>query len=392
MRTSNLRDVIVIGAGVAGSSVSAALAAQGWDVLLIERDRFPRHKVCGEFLSPEAQGSLAVLGLHAAVAAQTPQALTQARLTTPSGATVQIDLPDTAWGLSRYTLDATLAQAAEARGVERWSGLSVRSVQLHGEHFQVYLQDEARQPVIARAVLAACGRHTGNGLPPRPRALPRDAQAVGVKAHYVGVTMPAQVELYLFPGGYAGVNAVEGGRVNVCLLASYAAFAQAGRQSAALLGAAATWNPALGERLAGATLLAPTIMAVAPVDPFRPAQPWDRVPCLGDTATMIPPLCGDGMAMALRSAELCAPLAHDFLQGTLTYDRWAARYTRQWHAEFDQRLRVGRLLQRLLDQPLAAEWLIRLGGRLPLLAGCLVKATRGKSERASANNLIEKPS
>jgi flavin-dependent dehydrogenase len=203
--------------------------------------------------------------------------------------------------------------------------------------------------------------------------------AVGVKGHYAGIAMPPTVELFFFPGGYAGVSPVEGGRVNVCLLASYSAFTQAGKRVETMLAAAATWNKALGQRLAGGCLLPETAITVAPVDVYRPATPWDGVACLGDAAAMIPPLCGDGMAMALRSAALCVPLAHDYLTGSVSLAGWASEYRRRWHVEFDQRLCVGRLLQRLLAIPLVSDQFVRLGRLAPGLAAYFVRATRGNS-------------
>jgi flavin-dependent dehydrogenase len=99
--------------------------------------------------------------------------------------------------------------------------------------------------------------------------------------------------------------------------------------------------------------------------------------CLGDTAVMIPPLCGDGMAMAFHSAELCAPLAHDFLAGRLSQAAWAAAYQAAWQAEFSRAVRVGRYLQGVLSLPFLSELLLGLGRLAPPLAGALVRATRG---------------
>jgi flavin-dependent dehydrogenase len=292
LNMNRLRDAVIIGAGPAGSSMAMALAGQGWDVLLLERDHFPRHKVCGEFLSPEAQVTLQTLGLQQAITTLKPAPVVQTQLVTQEGVAIHIPLPGCGWGISRFALDGALASAAV-----------------------VYLQAKDRPATVrTRALIAACGRHTQPGLPPQARALDRKYLAVGVKGHYVGIAMPPTVELFFFPGGYAGVSPVEGGRVNVCLLTSYTAFSQAGKRVETMFAAAATWNKALGQRLAGGCLLPETAITVAPVDVYRPATPWDGVACLGDAAAMIPPLCGDGMAMALRSTALCAPLAHAYLR------------------------------------------------------------------------------
>ena len=379
------RDVIVIGAGLAGSSMAAVLAEQGWNVLLIERDHFPRHKVCGEFLSPESQKSLRALGLYADIAALDPSPVTQAQIIAQSGLTIQLPLPGQAWGVSRYALDVALSQAAQQRGATLWTGMTVKSYAQEGDHWLVQVRDgEQTVTVRTRALIAACGRHSQFGLPPKARPLARSQQAVGVKCHYAQITMPPQVELFMFPGGYAGINPVEGGRVNVCLLVSYPAFAQAGKRVDALLAAAAQGNRAFAQRLAAGHMLPETAVAVAPVDTGRPAQPWADMACLGDTAVMIPPLCGDGMAMALRSTELCAPLAAAFLKGSLSLAGWEAAYTKLWHSEFDQRLRWGRLLQKGLHRPRLADLLIKLGRVAPPLATYLVQATRGRAAGSKA--------
>jgi menaquinone-9 beta-reductase len=375
---NRIRDCVIIGAGLAGSALAVALAARGWDVLLVERDRFPRHKVCGEFLSPEAQASLRALGLYEPIAALHPSPIQQAQLVTATGIRLQTSLPGCAWGVSRYALDAALAAVAQHRGVELWTGATVQRYELNSPIATVEVKAQLGiERVETRAVIAACGRHTSPSLPPRTRVRARHEQFVGVKAHYANLPATQAVELYFFPGGYVGINQVEGERANVCGLIRYEAFARAGRQVEAALAAAATWNPALGQRLAGGQLLAETAVAVAPVDPYRPAAPWDEIACVGDAATMIPPLCGDGMAMALRSAELCAPLAHDFLTGKRSLAGWQTAYTHRWHREFDGRLRVGKSLQWLFDQPTLASGLIQLGKLAPSLTRSLVRATRG---------------
>jgi flavin-dependent dehydrogenase len=377
-----MRDIIIIGAGPAGSALAHVLARAGWDVLLLERDTFPRHKVCGEFLSPESQASLAALGLRDTVAALGPARMGVARVTAASGRALDVGLPGEAWGVSRFALDAALAGAAARAGAELRCGVSAVALAASGGATTVTLRGtQDAEQVTARAAVIACGRYPPRGLRARaPR--PPEQTAVGVKCHFGGVAPGPEVELYLFDGGYAGLAPVEGGRVNLCLLASRGALRRAGGDPLALVEAAADWNSALGRRLAGGASLPGTLVSVAPVDTADAPTPWHGAARLGDAAVMIPPLCGDGQAMALRSAEICAPLAGAALRGELTLAEWEAAYRRAWRAEFLARLRAARALQAALTAPGIAGAALAAGALFPPLARAMVHVTRGSASPA----------
>jgi len=230
--------------------------------------------------------------------------------------------------------------------------------------------------VLARAIVLACGRNPLPGLRPDVGVARARPTFVGVKCHYSGLDLPPEVRLYLFGGGYAGLAPIEHGRANLCMLVPRAAFSQAGASVPAMIAAAARANPALGEDLRGGHLLPESMVAVAPVDTGQVGVPWDRFARLGDAAVMIPPLCGDGMAMALRGAEMCAPLAHDFLRGDRTLESWEAALRSAWHHEFDRPVRVGRRLQALLGMPGLGSALLGIGAFLRPLPAWLVRATR----------------
>ena len=371
-------DVAVIGAGPAGSAAAAAMAQRGWHVALIERSRLPRHKVCGEFLSPESQETLQSLGLRDDLATRDPVPLSGATLSSQRGQTLEMALPSTAWGLSRWAMDEALAHGAARYGATLLTETTVSTVEAEGDDYRLQIRRRTGKAELrARTVLMAGGRSSTNALPPAPSGRPRDQLFVGMKSHVTGITMPNRVELFLFDGGYIGINAVESGALNLCLLARYDAFAQGGRTMAGMIDSIARQNADFAARLRGATLLEETTCTVAAVDTHRPAAPWDGMACLGDTASMIPPLCGDGMAMALRSATLCAPLADAFLRGAIDRATWEQRYRHAWHREFDGRLRVGRSLQSLLSRGPLAEGLLGVGRLVPPLADYMVRATRG---------------
>jgi menaquinone-9 beta-reductase len=372
-----MHDLVIIGAGVAGSSLAAALASRGWDVALLERRQFPHHKVCGEFLSPESQASLRALGLYDTVAALKPSTMTQAHLFSRRGIHLQVKLPGVAWGLSRFALDTALAGAAARAGAQVREGITATTVQSAKAGYEVAIRDARGEPAIVRgrAIAVACGRHPLPGLRPDTTEAHARPSHVGVKCHYEGLVLPPEVRLYLFDGGYAGLCPIEGGRANMALLVTQAAFARAGGVRA-MIDLATKLNPTLGRDLAAGRALPESEVAVAPVDTGRPAAPWDRFARLGDAAVMIPPLCGDGMAMALRAAELCARLAHEFLCGERSLASWEAHYRATWRHEFERPIRVGRILQSLLSTPGVGDALLGVGALLPPLSARLVRATR----------------
>ncbi|MCC6453860.1 MAG: FAD-dependent monooxygenase [Caldilineaceae bacterium] len=389
---STLYDVVIVGAGPAGSSLAASLAEHGWHVLLVEREQLPHHKVCGEFISPDAQLALDILGLYDEVSALGPVPLYATEVTSRLAGKLCRPLPGVAWGLSRYTFDAGLAAAAVARGAELRTATTVtrliRHDSMRGGHVELHLHHRHKPTrVYARAVVMAFGRVGLPGLTARPTApgVPGHARYVGVKCHFAEVYLHNRVELYFFPGGYAGLNPVEGGHANLCVLASYEAFTQAGRSISGMLEAAIEGNQALAKRMAGAQAIVETECAVAPVDTHRRAQPWGEMAHLGDSAVMLPPLCGDGMAMALQSARLCAPLADAYLRGHISLGRWKILYRRAWSQEFRKRVWLGRRLQQLLQVPILAEGLLLTGTLFPTVADYFIASTRGQVPTASVS-------
>src|SRR5579862_1418343 len=172
----------ILGGGPAGASAALAALGEGARVQVIEKSRFPRHKVCGEFFSPEIALELQRLGVWEAFLASGPSRV--ARLALHIGAREKISrLPEPAWGLSRYTFDALLLDRAVANGAE--------------------VVKETTEPVS----IVATGR--GSGASTRGRRL------FGFKAHFEGPANDA-IELFFFDGCYVGVAAIEGGRTNVC--------------------------------------------------------------------------------------------------------------------------------------------------------------------------------
>ena len=370
-------DAIVIGGGLAGCSVALQLARRNHDVLLLEKSTYPRHKLCGEFLSPEAQTSLQGLDVLDAVCAAGATAIDHAHLTGPGGTTSGHALPGSALGLSRYRLDELLYRQSQAVGVEGRTGTRVTAVD--GSLDRGFSVQAGGESLEGRLVIGAYGRR---GVLDRTLDRPflqEQSPYVAFKAHYAGApdALPTAIELHAAPGGYCGVGPVENDRANVCWIGRTDALKDAGGTPAAMLDRLCQNNTALGERMHGLSRVSDRFEAVSQV-PLMPKTRFANDVCMvGDAAGMIAPLCGDGMAMALDAADLLAPLASDWLTGRRSDEAFRTAYRRQWRRRFGRRMRIGRWVHAAAFRPTLTTALLRTCTVLPPLARWLIRATRG---------------
>lgn len=367
-------DAIILGGGLAGGAAATLLAEQGWRVLVLERHRYPVHKLCGEFLSPEVQAVFARLGVLEAVQEAGARPIRHTRITTADGAVFASDLPGTALGLSRYMLDPLLLQRAQARGAAVRDGCAVRN--LTGSLRDGFSVQTDSGAFTARLVLAAWGKRDALDRKLDRPFLRERSPFVAFKAHFEGVDLEEGIELHAFPGGYCGLSPVEGGRVNACWIARQTVLQADGGRPEAMIAGAFRQNPALAERFDRLQRVT-AFCAVSQVLFARKEAFAGAVCLLGDAAGTIAPLCGDGMAMALRSAELAAPLAGAYLDGRLAPDGFRHRYSRAWEQEFSLRLRLGRWLHYGYIHPLLAGSALRVLRQVPGMGRWLIRKTRG---------------
>ena len=368
-------DVLIIGGGLAGGSAAIQLAREGFRVLLLEKQRYPAHKLCGEFLSTEVMAAFERLGVLADVRAAGAHPIRRALVTTSGGAAFQGALPGTALGLSRFALDELLARHAAAAGADVRDGTAVRAVE--GGLDEGFAVRTSEGVFAARVVLGAYGKR---GVLDRKLGRPffqEKTPFVAFKAHYEGLDLPGTIELHAFPGGYCGLSRIEGGRVNACWIAHEGALKASGGRPEGMIGGVMSANAALAGRFRQMERVSPSLLAVSQVS-FAPKAPFDGDVCMvGDTAGMIAPLCGDGMAMALSGAELAAPYAARFLRGDLPADAFRQHYARRWKRTFRPRLRLGRLLHHAALRPTAAGLAVHACHALPGLGQWVIRRTRG---------------
>ncbi len=347
-----LAPAVVIGGGIAGAAIAAHLAQAGRPVVLIERRGGPHDKVCGEFVSGEAALYLDDLGIDlvglGAVRMRAVRLAAGRRVATAP-------LPFPAYSISRRALDEALLHAAAAAGAELRRGSGVRALRPSDAGWAVALDDGAS--MTASEVFLATGKHDLRGWK-RPAGPQHDL--VAFKLHWrlsreQTAALGASVDLALFPGGYAGLEPVEGGIANLCLVVQRSHFAALGGRWEALLCALRAACPHLDRRLTGADACWSRPLAIAAI-PYGYVEERGRGAwLLGDQAAVIPSFSGDGIAIALHSARLAADV---HLAGGS-----AAEF--QW-----------RLARDVADQVRRATWisrmLVRPAGQIAAAAGARV--------------------
>lgn len=300
-------EVFVIGGGVAGCAAAIALRRRGRSVTLIEREPTPRHKVCGEFLSGEALEDLQALGIDVAALGAVP--IPNVRLAAASRA-AEAPLPFPAASLTRKTLDTALIAQAVAAGVRVERGRSVQSLSRTANGMWRATLDDGAVCEAPTAFLAT-GKHDLRGY-----ARPKDPQRwVAFKMYYR--LAPAQAaelagasELMLYPGGYGGIQPVEGGIANLCWVVQQRYLARVGHRWEKHLAKMQQDCPHLAMRLAGAEPLLDKPIAIThiPYGHIRRTTE-DGLYCIGDQAAVIPSFTGDGISIALHTAR-CAVAAY----------------------------------------------------------------------------------
>ncbi|HZL00976.1 MAG TPA: FAD-dependent monooxygenase [Caulobacteraceae bacterium] len=295
-----MSDMVIVGGGLAGGAAAALLARAGSRPLLLERESGPRDKICGEFLSTEAQAHLTALGLD--LARLGGARVGSVRLVA-SERCAEARLPFTALGLTRRRLDEALLTHAQALGASVERGVTVRAV-------SPGVVESSRGSLEARTILLASGKHDVRGA--RRDTAGAIKGMVGFKSYFrlspsMRAALGGFVEVVLFEGGYAGLQLVEGGVANLCLLVDHDRFDAAGRTWPGLL-AELLREPHLTRRLADAEELSARPLTIADV-PYGFIHRHDDDPGLfrlGDQAAVIPSFSGDGMSIALHSATLAA--------------------------------------------------------------------------------------
>ncbi len=366
-----MRNVIIVGGGLAGLISGIQLAGAGVPCRIFEKKAYPFHRVCGEYVSNEATSFLTRSGLFPHDFS--PPRITRFQLSSTAGKQAVLDLDLGGFGISRYTFDHFLYKKALERGVEFYLDTEVNGIAFDAERFTVSTSDRAFQ---ADAVIAAFGKRAKLDSSIRPAIARRRSPYAAVKYH-VRTDHPQDViALHNFPGGYCGISNVESGVANLCYLA-HRSLLRRTRSIPALETEVIFKNPLLRYIFDNSDFLLPKPEVINEVSFEGKSAVEDHVLFAGDAAGTIAPLCGNGMAMAIHSGKILGELVAQFCLNRISREQLERAYELEWKKNFARRLWVGRQAQRLFGNQLASNMAVNLMLFFRPIANGIVQNTHG---------------
>lgn len=351
-------DLIIVGAGPAGSGCAITAARAGAKVLLLEKDRFPRQKVCGEFVSPESLGLLHGF-LENGKFQSCPQVISSRIFL--DNKVLKLPVSPPAQSIPRFDLDPALFAAAKNAGVTNCEGVTVNAVQ-RDKTFYVRTSENT---FAARAVVNATGRWS--------KLTQFDVAGkdkwIGLKAHFTEPSPPQAVDLYFFPGGYCGVTPVGKDSVNACAMVR--------ADAAHTLEDVFAKEPRLYERSRVWQPLFATV-TTSPLYFREPETESDGVFLVGDAAGFIDPFAGDGISLALQSGTLAAQSIVPFLHGTCSLGQAHRQYQVSYRKRFAPAFRNAARLRNALAAPKWVRSAALAFAAVPGVGKMLVSRTRAR--------------
>jgi flavin-dependent dehydrogenase len=384
-RSSNNYDAVIVGGGPAGTSAAIHLAMRGARVLLAEQKKFPRAKLCGEFISPECLEHFERLGVMERMLEAEGAELTETRFYSRSGRSVNVPSEwfgaarRGALGLSRAEMDARLMARAREAGVEVLEEAQGTGLLFEGKRVQGVSLKTGGQVLEACALVAVDATGRGRALARRverertnnARALIRRPSLVAFKAHLENARgADGHCEIYFYRGGYGGLSRVENGLSNLCFIASARDVRACGNDAERVMREVLMKNRRAAQTLAGARAPAGWLAVALEGFGLRSLVPATGLLSIGDAASFIDPFTGSGMLMALESGELAAQAIARHLtalrQDAGAFNEAAADYRELYQKTFGARLRVCAWMRRAAFVPRLAETLIfALGASVP---------------------------
>ena len=374
--TEEIYDIGIIGGGLAGLALAIESAKTGRKVILFEKETFPYHKVCGEYISNESWNYIKRLGVD--LDSMNLPKINQLKISSAEGNELNQKLDKGGFGISRYTLDYKLASIAKELGVHLLENTKVEGVSVTQQISTISTSKDSYR------VQLAVGAHGKRSVLDKKlnRAFMSKIHSesknyVGIKYHVKAQLPDNLIGLHLFKNGYCGISKVEGNdRFCLCYLTLASNLKTSGdieKMEEEIL----SKNDYLKEYLNYERYYERPLV-ISQINFARKNPIEDGVFMVGDAAGLIVPLCGNGMSMALKAAHEFHTLSTHFFSNKISKEELTHNYKTFWNTEFGARLSAGRLLQKLFYNKYLVNPALRLLDKLPWITAKIIQLTHGK--------------
>lgn len=384
--------IAIVGGGLAGLALSIQSAKAGYKTVLFEKEQYPFHRVCGEYISLESWDFLERLGLP--LSQMNLPLIKTLHVTAPNGKLFETKLPLGGFGISRYKLDHELAKLAKAAGVTVLEKTKVNEIQFNNSKFKISEANSSpsggkpstegleRSSWEGAVVAGTFGKRSNidvkwnrNFVQQKPNKL---NNYIGVKYH-IKTKHPADViALHNFENGYCGISQIEDDKYCLCYLTTAENLKQHGNSIEQMQQEVLFKNPHLKKIFTEAAFLYQSPETISQISFDNKSQVENHILMLGDAAGMITPLCGNGMSMALHGSKIAFEQIHAFLQNRISRTEMEQQFQQAWQHQFAHRLRTGRMIQRFFGKSWVTNLFVQSFRTFPFLSAPLIKQTHGE--------------
>ena len=375
--TDKKYDISVIGGGLAGLALSIQLAEKGYSVVLFEKEQYPFHKVCGEYISMESYDFLKGLGLP--LQDLNLPMIKKLIVSAPDGNFLEQPLPLGGFGISRFMLDNALKTIAVSKGVILHDQCKVNEVRFTGNAFQLKTNSGVFH---SKLCCGSFGKRSNIDIQLKRSFITGKTKKlnnyIGVKYHLKTNFPVDTIALHNFKNGYCGISKIEEDRYCCCYLTNADNLKANNNSIPELEKNVLFQNKFLKQIFETSEILYKSPVTISQVSFEKKSQVADHILMLGDAAGMITPLCGNGMSMAMHSSKIAAGFIEFFFQEKINRSEMEYQYSKKWEQTFSKRLATGRLIQKLFGKTWVTNQFVGIMKYLPGVTKLLIRQTHGK--------------
>ncbi len=374
----NKYDTIIIGGGLAGLTLATLLAKQKFNVLLLEKETYPFHKVCGEYISLESWNFLEQ-EIGVPLTNMKLPIIKKLMVTSPNGNMLSTQLDLGGFGISRYCLDNEIRKIAIENGATILEDCKVEDTIFANEIFTVKTNKGIFETIVC---CGSWGKRSNLDIKWKRSFTTKSSDKlnnfVGIKYHVKTNFPNDMIALHNFKNGYCGISKIENDKYCVCYLTKASNIKEAGSIENAELHILSE-NPHLQKLFSTMQKLYDEPVTISQISFSKKKAVENNIMMLGDAAGMITPLCGNGMSMAMHSSKLAAVSIVAFLKNTISRTQMEDNYTKIWKKLFYKRIAIGNFIQSLFGRKSTTNIFIWIMKKNDFLTRKLISLTHGKS-------------